>query len=298
MHRQDIHNNTHRSAFCKLYNDGLKIKSGHLLSPKDRDVSDYLSRLIESGVASLKLEGRMRDENYVRSAVRAYRTLIDAYYYGYLDDALIREVRRDLLINFNRGGSYTAQYLSGRKDDNLLSGEYPGKYGYNIGKISRLDVKKGTVTVSLARNAVIPSKGDYISVRNDRAELCSFPVGKLHEMPHEIAVKGLHPDMIRKLTPGLAVFIMNHSTEQDRSDFRRTPVRFNLYFNDSDVTLDATVISGPNADILLHQPLLSLPILRGLLWTKTGSGHSSRKHSTHRSPLMRSTSTVRTGHAP
>lgn len=233
----------------KLYNDGLKIKSGHLLSPKDRDVSDYLSRLIESGVASLKLEGRMRDENYVRSAVRAYRTLIDAYYYGYLDDALIREVRRDLLINFNRGGSYTAQYLSGRKDDNLLSGEYPGKYGYNIGKISRLDVKKGTVTVSLARNAVIPSKGDYISVRNDRAELCSFPVGKLHEMPHEIAVKGLHPDMIRKLTPGLAVFIMNHSTEQDRSDFRRTPVRFNLYFNDSDVTLDATVISGPNADI-------------------------------------------------
>ena len=131
----------------------------------------------------------------------------------------------------------------------MLSGEYPGKYGYNIGKISRLDVKKGTVTVSLARNAVIPSKGDYISVRNDRAELCSFPVGKLHEMPHEIAVKGLHPDMIRKLTPGLAVFIMNHSTEQDRSDFRRTPVRFNLYFNDSDVTLDATVISGPNADI-------------------------------------------------
>ena len=46
----------------KLYNDGLKIKSGHLLSPKDRDVSDYLSSLIESGVASLKLEGRMPEK--------------------------------------------------------------------------------------------------------------------------------------------------------------------------------------------------------------------------------------------
>lgn len=233
----------------KLFNDGLKIRSGHLLSPKDRDVSDYLSRLIESGVASLKLEGRMRDENYVRSAVAAYRTLIDAYYDGYLDDALISEVKRDLLINFNRGGSYTAQYLSGRKDDNILSGEYPGKYGYNIGKVSRLDVKKGTVTVSLGRKAVIPAKGDYLSIRNDRAELCSFPVGKLHEMPHEIAVKGLHPDMIRKLTPGLSVFIMNHSADQDRSLFRRTKVRFSLYFNEGDVTLDAAVISGPNADI-------------------------------------------------
>ena len=233
----------------KLYNGGLRLRAGHLLSPKDRDVSDYLARLIETGVASLKLEGRMRDENYVRSAVRAYRTLIDAYYDGYLDDTLLNEIKRDLLINFNRGGSYTAQYLSGRKDDNILSGEYPGKYGYSLGKISRMDVKKGTVTISLGKHPVIPSKGDYLSIRNDKNELCSFPVGKLHEMPHEIAVKGLHPDAIQKLKPGLSVFIMNHATEQDRAELRRTPVRFNLYFNDTDVTLDATVISGPNADI-------------------------------------------------
>jgi len=233
----------------KLYNNGLRLRSGHLLSPKDRDVSDYISRLIESGVASLKLEGRMRDVNYVRSAVRSYRTLIDAYYYGILDDTLVREVKRDLLINFNRGGSYTSQYLSGRKDDNLLSGEYPGKYGYSLGKISRLDVKKGTVTVSLGKHPVIPSKGDYLSVRNDKAEICSFPVGKIHEMPHEIAVKGLHPDAIQKLKPGLNVFIMNHTTEQEKSELRRTPVRFNLYFNDADVTLETSVISGPNSDM-------------------------------------------------
>ena len=233
----------------KLYNDGLRLRTGHLLSPKDRDVSDYISRLIEAGVASLKLEGRMRDENYVSSAVRSYRSLIDAYYDGSLDDTLVREVKRDLLINFNRGGSYTTQYLSGKKDDNILSGEYPGKYGYNLGKIARLDVKKGTVTVSLARNSVIPAKGDYLSIRNDKGEICSFPVGKLHEMPHEIAVKGLHPDAIQKLKPGLGVFLMNHTTETDKADLRRTPVRFNLYFNDSDVTLDASVISGPNTDI-------------------------------------------------
>ena len=233
----------------RLYNDGLKLKSGHLLSPKDRDVADYISRLIETGVASLKIEGRMREESYVRSAVRSYRTLIDAYYDGYLDDGLIREIRRDLLINFNRGGSYTAQYLSGRKDDDLLSGEYPGKFGFAIGRITRLDAKKGTVTISLSKNAVIPSKGDYLSIRNDRGEICSFPVGKIHEMPRELAVKGLHPDMIQKLTPGLTVYIMNHSANQDKSEYRRTPVRFGLYFNDSDITLEAAVVSGANSDI-------------------------------------------------
>ena len=62
-----------------LYNDGLRLKEGHLLSPKDRDVSEYLERLIKSGVKSLKIEGRMRDANYVRSAVYCYRRMIDAY---------------------------------------------------------------------------------------------------------------------------------------------------------------------------------------------------------------------------
>ena len=107
-----------------LLNDGLKLRKGHLLSPKDRDVTDYIGRLIDSGVASLKLEGRMREISYVRSCVSAYRTMIDAYYEGALDDHLKRRLRQDLLINFNRGGSYTTQALSGNKDSNLLSGEY------------------------------------------------------------------------------------------------------------------------------------------------------------------------------
>ena len=84
--------NENQKAVELLFNDGLKLKDGHLLSPKDRDVSEYLERLIKSGVKSLKIEGRMRDANYVRSAVYCYRRMIDAYYEGNLNSDLLKEI--------------------------------------------------------------------------------------------------------------------------------------------------------------------------------------------------------------
>ena len=231
-----------------LFNDGLKLRKGHLLSPKDRDVTDYIGRLIDSGVASLKLEGRMREISYVRSCVSAYRTMIDAYYDGVLDDHLKRRLRQDLLINFNRGGSYTSQALSGNKDSNLLSGEYPGKYGLLIGRVIRTDRGSGDIRMSFGRNLPVPSKGDYLSIRKNRSfEVCSFPIGKLVEYPDHLDVKGLHPDMFRKIEPGMEVFLMNHNEPVSRELFRRTPVKMMLSLKGNSVSLQSTVTEGMSA---------------------------------------------------
>ena len=229
-----------------LFNDGLRLRKGHLISPKDRDVTDYVGRLIDSGVASLKLEGRMREISYVRSCVRAYRTMIDAYYDGVLDEPLKRTLRQDLLINFNRGGSYTSQALSGNKDTKLLSGEFPGKYGLPIGKIIRTDRGSGEIRMSFGRNLPVPSKGDYLSIRKDKTvEVCSFPIGKLTEAPDHLDVKGLHPDMFRKIEPGMEVFLMNHSEPVSREELRRTPVKMSLTLKGSSASLEASVTDGP-----------------------------------------------------
>ena len=227
-----------------LYNDGLRLREGHLISPKDRDVSEYLARLIKSGVKSLKIEGRMRDENYVRPAVHCYRRMIDAYYEGKLDRELIKEITAELLINFNRGGSFTSQYLSGNKDDKFLSGEYPGKYGVRIGRISRLDNGNGIVTVGIKNGAVEPDKGDFLSIRDNSREICSFPVGKTNSGLNGLNIKGLHPDMIKKLKPGYEVFLMNHETVIAKQDLRRTPVRISLTNNGSELIAKAAVASG------------------------------------------------------
>ena len=227
-----------------LFNDGLKLKDGHLLSPKDRDVSEYLSRLIACGVKSLKIEGRMRDANYVRSAVYCYRRMIDAYYDGNFDPAFLKKIKYDLLVNFNRGGSFTSQYLSGSKDDHLLSGEYPGKYGVRIGRISRLDAAKGLVTVGIKNGAMEPDKGDFLSVRDNAKEICSFPVGKTNTGLNGLDIKGLHPDMIRKLKPGYEVFLMNHETGIPKKDFRRTAVRITLKNNGTEIIGLAETLCG------------------------------------------------------
>ena len=227
-----------------LYNDGLRLREGHLISPKDRDVTDYLSRLIKSGVKSLKIEGRMRDENYVKSAVYCYRRLIDAYYDGNLNNDLIKEIKSELLINFNRGGSFTSQYLSGAKDDHLLSGEYPGKYGVRIGRISGLDTRNGIVSVGIKTGATEPAKGDYLSIRDKAKEICSFPVGKTNTGLNGLNIKGLHPDMIKKLKPGYEVFLMNHDITITKQELRRTPVCITLDNNGSELTAKAEVTDG------------------------------------------------------
>ena len=233
----------------QLYNNGLRLKDGHLLSPKDRDVSEYLARLIKSGVASLKIEGRMRDANYVRSAVYCYRRMIDAFYEGKLDKELIKEIRYDLLINFNRGGAFTSQYLSGSKDDHLLSGEYPGKYGVRIGRISRLEAGSGLISVGIKNGALEPQKGDYLSIRENAREICSFPVGKTNTGLNGLNIKGLHPDMIKKLKPGMEVFLMNHELFIAKQDLRRTPVRISISGTDTEITATAVVTDGIAKDI-------------------------------------------------
>lgn len=239
----------------KLSNDGLVLNEGHLLSPKDRDVIDYISGLIAAGVSSLKLEGRMRDVNYVSSAVSSYRRILDAYYDGTLDKDIIDSVKRDLLINFNRGGSFTSQYLSGSKPDDFLSGEYVGKFGLQIGKIKTMDPKKGTVTITRNPDYPVPSKGDFLSVRSRNKEITSFPVGKIHEGSDFLAIKGLHPDMIKKTERGMEIYLMGHKTEIDKKDKKRTHIDLSVDSEERCLKLNAMVNSGMNYGLFAETSL-------------------------------------------
>lgn len=229
----------------KLIGNGNTVRSGHLLSPKDRCVIPYLSELISSGIGSLKIEGRMRDEAYVSAAVHAYRVLIDAYYDGILDDELVKSVNDSLLVSFNRGGSFTSQSLSGKKPDNLLSGEFVGKYGLKIGKMSSSDPKKGTITVRTGNSSLIPAKGDYISIRDKKGEVASFPVGKIHEAPGSVTLKGLHPDAIKALGKDLNVFLMSHDFVGSRSSKRKTKINISVDTTDAgSFKADARICDG------------------------------------------------------
>ena len=194
----------------KLTYDGKVIRKGHLLSPKDRDISGYIKDLMDCGVASVKIEGRMRDTDYVANTVSLYRRLIDDTAEGYDTKDLQEEAYNGLLINFNRGGSFTSQNMSGIKDDDLLSGEFPGKYGLRIGRVTDTSSFEGIISTKLLDKTVMPVPGDVISIRSEDVQVCSFPAGKVYDKGRNLDIKGLHPDTIKKIKTGMDIFLMSH----------------------------------------------------------------------------------------
>lgn len=227
-----------REEYKLKYNDEL-IRKGHLLSPKDRDISAYIKNLIDAGVASVKIEGRMRDADYVGNTVSLYRSLIDACYEGYNTDRTVADAYNGLLINFNRGGSFTSQNMSGKKDPDLMSGEFPGKYGLKIGRIMDTSSFEGILSVKCLENVVLPKAGDVLSIRSSDKEVCSFPLGKINDNGRNLDIKGLHPDTIKKVIPGMDVFLMSHKF--DGSVARRSVLDMKLSADNNELTLSGSV---------------------------------------------------------
>jgi len=84
-------------------------KSGVLLSLKDLCLIDYLDEFASMGIASLKIEGRMKGEDYVRTVVGAYRSVLDG-------NKISEKQKKALLGVFDRGG-YTDGYYTGSRAD-------------------------------------------------------------------------------------------------------------------------------------------------------------------------------------
>jgi putative protease len=74
-----------------LYEDGELLSDNHdfQMSSKDLDATEFVKDLVEVGVSSLKIEGRMKSIHYIATVVSAYRMLIDDYYHGSMRDLTI-----------------------------------------------------------------------------------------------------------------------------------------------------------------------------------------------------------------
>lgn len=120
----------------KLGNGKIKVSDDngdYLMSPKDIQALEALPKLIEIGVESFKIEGRMKTAEYVASVVRVYRK--------YLDLALASEEYKvsqedsnELLSVFNRGG-FTKGYFTEKPGKSMMSTRSPKNSGLFIGKV-------------------------------------------------------------------------------------------------------------------------------------------------------------------
>ena len=90
-----------------------KQHNSYPLSLKDLSLAEHVPELIESGVASLKIEGRMKSPEYVRDTARVWRRLLDEH------RAATREEMRELASIFSRGG-FTDGYYTKKIDNRML----------------------------------------------------------------------------------------------------------------------------------------------------------------------------------
>lgn len=107
---------------------------GYLLSTRDLCGIGDLARLREAGVASLKIEGRMKRAEYVAVTVAAYRRALDALYEGREID--LDAERAALAQMFNRGG-FTRGYGPGAAESDLMYPDRPNHIGVRVGECRR-----------------------------------------------------------------------------------------------------------------------------------------------------------------
>ena len=123
------------------------IKSKHLLSVRDLDLSARLGEMLDLGISSFKIEGRLKDRTYVRNIVSLYRQLLDKEI-AKRDDVERSSVGHST-IEFEPNASRTftrgaGEYLFDGKRRGVASFDTPKAMGERVGKILRVD-RRGVV---------------------------------------------------------------------------------------------------------------------------------------------------------
>lgn len=130
-------------------NDLLGGSAGkYLLSPRDLNTIELLPRLLDAGVSSLKIEGRMKRPEYVAVAVGCYRRAVDSYLAGSFH--VPAEDSRALAQIFNR--DFTTAYLEKKQGRGMMSDKRPNNRGLMLGRVQeyqRLSDEGGRVAVRL-----------------------------------------------------------------------------------------------------------------------------------------------------
>lgn len=171
----------------------------YLLSPQDLAAYDLIPRLVELGIAGLKIEGRLKSPEYVANITNHYRHAIDAACTGRPVEWTAAEIR-EMQLSFSRGFSHG--FLDGPNHKALVRGDYSKKRGVPAGRV--FDIRAGRVHVELE----IPlSAGDGLVFDGDTRSGVTEQGGRVYRIepvgPSTFALEFGHGDLdVQGLAPG------------------------------------------------------------------------------------------------
>lgn len=172
------------------------VASKHLLSLRDMNRHDRVEELLEAGVSSLKIEGRLKDINYVKNVVAAYRSEIDKVIERYPNKYCRTSVgvsrvafNAQLDKSFNRG--FTNYFLDSQRnaqETQVASIKTPKSMGEYIGR-----VKRAKDRVLILDTDIVITNGDGISYFDDSDKYTGLRVNKVLNrelyMTQRVAIK-------------------------------------------------------------------------------------------------------------
>lgn len=150
----------------------LITKGDYLLSPKDLCSYDNIAAIVNSGVKSLKIEGRMKDPSYVAIVTDRYRKAIDESFRKNVGDnsaSVIdhKSAAEDLMFAFNRG--FTPGFLSGDSFGDMMSYKKSGNAGVEVGVVQGYSRKNKTADIKLY-GTLIPQANDGMMAKSGKTE--------------------------------------------------------------------------------------------------------------------------------
>lgn len=192
------------AQFCRLpftledANGNTIAEERHFLSLRDMNRTDHLEEMMDAGVRSFKIEGRLKDVSYVKNVTAWYRRHIDAILRRRPDfhrSSLGHETYSftpDPARSFSRG--FTNYFLKGRTSD-IASMETPKSIGQPVGVVK--DIRNGCIIVAGTTSF---SNGDGLCYLDENAKLMGFRVNRVegnHLYPERMPNIHLHTKLFR-----------------------------------------------------------------------------------------------------
>ena len=240
------------AQFCRLPFDLVDaegctiVKEKHLLSLKDMNRSDYLEEMLDAGVTSLKIEGRLKDESYVKNITAYYRARLDALFerrkeyarasYGKCTPQFAPSPEK----SFSRG--FTDYMLVNGKDD-MTSFDTPKSMGERMGRVKFVSRNFFTVTGKDFNN------GDGACYIASNGKLCGFRINRVEG-------NRIFPQTMPRIESGDELF-RNYDCDFERELARPdTPrrVAIDLTFTDDTNGFALSAVAENGVECRIEQP--------------------------------------------
>ena len=224
------------------------LRDKHLLSLRDLCQAANLEPLLDAGVSSLKIEGRLKDVSYVKNVTAYYRQQLDQIFArrqefvpasdGHCDYTF----RADLRKSFNRG--FTDFFLHGRQRD-ITAFDSPKSVGEPVGHVKEIRSNSIIVAGTTAFN-----NGDGLVFFTPRGEMQGFRINRVEGnriFPAEMPRLAPRTPLFRNFDQAFERLLSKPSAE------RRIPASISLTENNFGFTLTMEDASG--ARVMLARPL-------------------------------------------